>query len=284
MKMRRIVSLTLFLSFFLELVTSVVLYIVPQGRVAYWADWTLWGLSKTQWANLHINLGLLLIIAWGFHVYYNWKLITTYLKNKAREFKMFTPNFNVALTATLLFGLGTWLELPPFVWVIDLGTHFSDSAAVTLGEPPYGHAEESSLRVFMRNVGLDPAVARTNLTAAGIEVDDPERSILDLAHQNGLSPQELYETMLGPEDERPADPIPIPESMPMGSGRKTLMEFCTEYNRDLGHAVTILESAGLTIDPQLSLKDIAAANGIEPLDLLDLLRQGFEEPATVTTP
>jgi hypothetical protein len=136
----------------------------------------------------------------------------------------------------------------------------------------------------MRNVGLDPAVARTNLTAAGIEVDDPERSILDLAHQNDLSPQELYETMLGPEDERPADTIPIPESMPMGSGRKTLTEFCAEYNRDLGRAVTILESAGLTIDPQLSLKDIAAANGMEPLDLLDLLRQGFEEPAAVTTP
>ena len=284
MKFRRIVSLTLFLSLVLELITSVILYIVPQGRVAYWSDWTLWGLSKTQWGDLHINLGLLMIIAGGFHVYYNWKPITAYMKNKAREFKMFTPNFNVALVVTMLFGFGTWLELPPFIWVIDLGSHFSDSAAETLGEPPYGHAEESSLRVFMRNVGLGPALARANLAAAGIEVDDPEQSILDLAHQNDLSPQELYESMLGTEAQRSSDPRPIPESMPMGSGRKTLTKFCAEYDRDLGQAVTILETAGLAVDPQQSLKDIAAANGVESLDLLDLLRQGFDQPAAVTSP
>ena len=282
MKIRRIVSLTLFLCLFLVLVTSVILYIVPQGRVAYWAEWTLWGLSKTQWANLHLNLGLLMIIAGGFHVYYNWKPITTYLKDKAREFRLFTPNFNVALLAVLLFGFGTWLELPPFRWVVDLGEHFSYTAAETLGEPPYGHAEESSLKVFMRNVGIDPAVARANLAAAGIEVDDSERSILDIAHQNDLSPQQLYEKMLGPEDERPTDARPIPESMPKGAGRKTLTEFCSEYRRDLDQAVTILETAGLTIDPQLSLKDIAEANGMEALDLLDLLRRGFGEPVEAT--
>ena len=68
----------------------------------------------------------------------------------------------------------------------------------------------------------------------------------------------------------------------MGSGRKTLTEFCAEYRRDLDRAVTILETAGLTIDPQLSLKDIAAANEMEALDLLDLLRLGFGEPAEAT--
>jgi hypothetical protein len=39
MKLRKITSLTALLSFVLMLVTSIILYIVPQGRVAYWADW-----------------------------------------------------------------------------------------------------------------------------------------------------------------------------------------------------------------------------------------------------
>jgi hypothetical protein len=26
--------------------------------VAYWADWRLWGLTKTDCGNIHINLGL----------------------------------------------------------------------------------------------------------------------------------------------------------------------------------------------------------------------------------
>ena len=63
MSLRRIVSLTLFLSVAVMLTSSVILYIVPHGRVAYWADWTLWGLSKTQWGDMHTNSGLLMLIA-----------------------------------------------------------------------------------------------------------------------------------------------------------------------------------------------------------------------------
>mgnify|MGYP000181594178 CR=1 FL=1 len=39
MKIRKIASLTALLSFVVVIVTSIVLYIVPQGRIAYWADW-----------------------------------------------------------------------------------------------------------------------------------------------------------------------------------------------------------------------------------------------------
>jgi hypothetical protein len=46
MNIRKITSLTAFISFFVVVLTSVILYIAPQGRVAYWADWklmALWG-------------------------------------------------------------------------------------------------------------------------------------------------------------------------------------------------------------------------------------------------
>lgn len=46
--MRKITSLTLAITGLIELVTSVVLYILPSGRVAYWADYRLFDLSKTQ--------------------------------------------------------------------------------------------------------------------------------------------------------------------------------------------------------------------------------------------
>ena len=57
-----------------------ILYIVPQGRVAYWADWKFWGLTKTDWGNIHINLGLLFLIALFIHIYYNWKPLINYLQ------------------------------------------------------------------------------------------------------------------------------------------------------------------------------------------------------------
>ena len=99
MKLRKIVSLTALLASFLMMLTGLILYIAPQGRIAYWSDWRLWGLDKTAWGNVHINMGFLMLIVISLHIYYNWKPIVSYLKNKAKEIKVFTPDFSVALSA-----------------------------------------------------------------------------------------------------------------------------------------------------------------------------------------
>ncbi len=45
--MHKITSLTALISFLLLVLNSIVLYITPHGRIAYWADWRFWGLTKT---------------------------------------------------------------------------------------------------------------------------------------------------------------------------------------------------------------------------------------------
>ncbi|MFO7971728.1 MAG: DUF4405 domain-containing protein [Desulfobacterales bacterium] len=82
MKLKKITSLTALISLLLLILNSIVLYIVPQGRVAYWADWRFWGLTKTDWANQHIIIGILFLLAIFLHIYYNWNLIVAYLKNR----------------------------------------------------------------------------------------------------------------------------------------------------------------------------------------------------------
>jgi hypothetical protein len=130
MNVRRITSLTALLSFLLLFVTLVVLYIVPQGRVAYWADWRLWGLTKEQWGNFHINVGLLFLLSMFLHIYYNWKTLLSYFKSKTRRLKVLTREFNAALMLTLTFAIGTYFELVPFSWVLQLNDHLKDAAAV----------------------------------------------------------------------------------------------------------------------------------------------------------
>ncbi|MCK4621505.1 MAG: DUF4405 domain-containing protein [Desulfuromonadales bacterium] len=49
MNMRKITSLIALISFVLLMLTSIILYIVPSGRVAYWAGWRLWALNKEDW-------------------------------------------------------------------------------------------------------------------------------------------------------------------------------------------------------------------------------------------
>ena len=134
MKIRRATSLTALLSFALLILTNVILYIVPHRRVAYWSDWHLWGLTTTQWGSFNINLGLLLLLAILFHIYLSWKLIISYFKDKTERAQVLTTEFNIAKVLTLVFVFGTYLEMPSFLWVVEINESIKDSAAEKYGE------------------------------------------------------------------------------------------------------------------------------------------------------
>ena len=67
MKIRRITSLTALFAFIVMTFTSVILYIVPHGRIAYWSDWHLFGLSKKEWGSIN-NLGLFFLLSLFLHL------------------------------------------------------------------------------------------------------------------------------------------------------------------------------------------------------------------------
>ena len=195
MNIRKIISLTMLISFVLCILTSVILYIIPHGRIAFWSHWKLWGLSKTQWGELHLNLGILLLLAGFLHVYYNWKPITAYLKNKSKQMKVFTVNFNVALILTLIAGFGTYFQIPPMSTIINISESIKDTASIKYGEPPYGHAELSSLKKFIKKADLDFSKSITLLRQAGIQFENETQIINDIAKENNLTPKQLYEIM-----------------------------------------------------------------------------------------
>jgi len=47
------VSLLTTFSFIAAAVSGLVLYVSPQGRVAYWQNWTMLRLGKGEWNSLH---------------------------------------------------------------------------------------------------------------------------------------------------------------------------------------------------------------------------------------
>lgn len=271
MHLRKIASLTALISFVLEMLTSVILYIVPQGRVAYWSDWRLWGLSKTQWGSLHVNLGVLFLIAICLHIYYNWSPIVAYLKNKGAELRVFTKDFTVALLLTLIFSLGTYWELPPFSTIISIGNQIKEAAAKKYGEPPYGHAELSSLLTFSKKVELDLDASLTRLAAAKIRVTDPGQSIADIARMNNLNPKAVYQAMLPPEQAGQVKTLPTSPSA--GFGKRSLADICQEYNLDIKTVLQGFAAHKITAREAMSIKEIAAENNTSPMDIFELLRQ-----------
>ena len=256
------------------LLTSIILFITPQGRVAYWADWRLFGLTKTDWGNIHINLGLLFLIALSLHIYYNWKPLISYLKNKAKQIKVFTPEFNLALVITILFIVGTYFMVPPFGWMMSLNDHFKDAGADKYGEPPYGHAELSSLKTFAKKMKLDLAKSMELLDKAGYAVEDGNITLAAIGRQYHIPPQLVYETIRPAEiaTAKKSDSKGMPESPPPGTGKLTLADFCTQYQLNMKLVVRELKKQGIEASEELTLKKIAANNNTGPHDIYEHIK------------
>ncbi len=271
MNIRRITSLTALLSFILLSITIIVLYIVPQGRVAYWADWRLWGLTKGQWGNIHINIGLLFLLSIFLHIFYNWRALLNYFRNKARRIKGLSREFNAALVLTCLFTVGTYFEVAPFAWILEFNDHIKDQAAAKYGEPPYGHAELSTLKAFAAKTKIDLAAGMDRLKQADIVIKDENQTLTDIALINKVSPQQVFDAMKPKKGS--AHLISLPPTPPTGTGSKKLIDLSQEYSFDIQQIVKGLTDRKISADADMTIKQIARQNEMAPVDVYGLVRR-----------
>ncbi|MCK5680591.1 DUF4405 domain-containing protein [bacterium] len=273
MNVRKITSLTLIIASVVELITSIVLYIIPSGRVAYWSDYRLWGLSKTQWGDIHIAVGTLLVIGVATHIYYNWRPITAYLKNQAKQLTVFNKNFNIALIITLYVVGGTVYSLPPMSYLLNLGEHISDLGNEKYGEPPYGHAELSSLKMFCSRMNIDLENAVDSLKNANIKLNDTKETILQIAKNNGKTPKQLYETIKPTPTLESNGKTPFPENPSPNFGRKTLTSICQTYNLSLDEVMSRISQAGFAAQSDDTVKEIGMKNNSNPMAIFEILKE-----------
>jgi hypothetical protein len=273
--MRKITSMTMLVSLVLLILNSIVLYVVPEGRVAYWADWRFWGLTKAEWGDQHVTVGFLFLAAGLLHIYYNWAAIKSYLKNKVREIKVFTMPFNAGLAVTALVAVMTYFHVPPVTLILDLGAHFKEAGAEKYGEPPYGHAELSSLKMFTKKEGIDLDEAIALLQQKGLKVQGPEQTLLAISQENGMTPQQVYMVI------KPASTVAeaasgsapaFPDEPKPGFGRKTLEEVCVELKLDYALVASGLKAKGLKVEAGKTIHEIAEASGKEPMEIFEAMR------------
>lgn len=260
------------LSFVLCILTSIILYIVPQGRIAYWADWHLWGMTKGQWGDLHINLGFLFLFAGLFHLFYNWKVITAYMKNRTRELKVFTPSFNIALVLCLVIGLGTFFKIPPIYTVISVSESIKDTAAEKYGEPPYGHAELSSLKSFTKKVNINLDEAKELLNKAGVVFTSDQQTMAEIAYENAMTPKAVHETMKPAKVKMVADASFPSEPFP-GFGRKVLADICNEFALNIPSILNGLAKKNIKAEADQTMKEIAGSADMDPHAFFEILHR-----------
>ncbi|MGC9351219.1 MAG: DUF4405 domain-containing protein [Sulfurovum sp.] len=185
--MKKITSLTLAWMFLVSSISGLMLFVAPPGRIAYWADWSLPGLTKTEWGALHIVVTLLMILVVGVHLYYNWKPFTSYMKDKVTKAFHATRELMISLLIVSIVSVGAVTQLAPFGWIVDLSDYVSEEWEVGYGTPPYNHAELDSVTLFSQKLGFDVSQARENLDKNGITFSEDE-PLLDIAQKHHTSP------------------------------------------------------------------------------------------------
>ena len=274
---RAMTSLVVTWSFIISSVTGVVLYITPEGRIANWTIWELWGLTKTGWGDLHVIFSILFVIVGVAHLVYNWKPFKNYMAERAQGHVHVTRTVygSVAITV-VLFGL-TLYYLPPANWVMDLSENIKQSWVKTPAyEPPFGHAEDVSLAGFAKRQRINLDAAMLALRGAGIEIPSTDMALKDLAAVNNTTPMAVYQAIKGLEPKVELQAAYTPADVEgqfsgTGIGRKTLTQMAEELQMTVAHAQSRLAARGIEADAQATMKSIAEDHGTEAIELVKML-------------
>ncbi len=192
--MRRYASLFLLWSFGVLLVTGVVLYLMPHGRVAYWTGWRLWGLDKDQWTALHLTFGVMMLVSGSLHLWLNWGTVKRYLGTAGKLFISREGLVSLLISAGLVFA--SVCNLPPSSTLVGVGERLKESWPRPVVKPPLPHAERLSLKRICLRAGVDPQVVAALLASQGMRGIDLDRSLKNLAEENHTSPAEIYRMIL----------------------------------------------------------------------------------------
>lgn len=199
--LRKVTSLTALLSFAALLLSSVVVYLAPRGQGS--GRWGALGLDKHEWSALHTNLGLLFVIAGIVHIVLNFKPIVCYLRNRRKQLRVLTLNFNLSLLLTVWVVAGSVLDWPPFDFIREFKDGLSgrsarheavDAAGESMPEKPPLLYSRWTVKKLCQTYGLQPGRTVRELRRFGIEAG-PEETIRAVAEANDMHPSSVYDAV-----------------------------------------------------------------------------------------
>jgi hypothetical protein len=281
---RGFTSLISLATFLVMALTGLILYFVPQGRVAYWVDWKFLGLTKTDWGNIHIINSLVFATAAGFHLYFNWKPLKNYLIGKISGALRFRKELAMTSVLAFLIFFGSIYQFPPFNYVIDFSGYLKGRWVVSKEyEPPFGHAEEVSLKIFSKRLDIDLGKAEEELRSQGVKFDSSNETLKDIASANNIVPMDIYVLIKKYEKKIAKDgsvvftPDRVDEKFAgTGIGRKELFWVLEDIGMDKKIAKERLYRNNIVLEKDETLKDAGERYNIDPMEILKVtLIEGY---------
>jgi len=259
---RGFTSLYITLSFIIMAISGIILYFAPPGRVANWSYWRFLGLLKSQWQAIHTIFTFLFIIAAGFHLFFNWKPFIAYLKTKFESSIKLRKELIISSLVVVLIFVMTINDSVPFKNVMDFGEELKDSWSTQKTEPPIPHAEDLTIFEFAKTINIPVDELKRSLVAQGFSIPNDEITIKEIAKQNNISPNDIY-NKIKPNNNQLNQPL----GEGRGYGRKTLSEICSQNNISIDVALSNLKAHGIEAKENEKLKDIATRYNLLPIDV-----------------
>lgn len=266
---RALTSVLMTLGFALLALSGTMLFLAPPGRVANWTNWTILGLRKSEWGGVHIWFGTLFLAMTALHVFFNWRPLLSYFKNRATRTIGFRQEWAVAAALTVVVFGGTKAGLPPFSSLLAWNEGFKESWEQPAGRAPIPHAELLTLAALAEKGGVDLAAATTRLQAKGIAGFTGETIVRQIADGAKLPASAIYDIILS--GAKPAGGHSDGKAGG-GLGWKTLAQFCAEEGLSLEKVQAQLAAKKIKFDDKMTLREIASTNGQKPYDLVESLR------------
>ena len=191
--LRKVTSLTIFFSGIVVGISSVVLYMGPPTHVAFFSDWSFWGLEKYQWNSLHLMSGILFIIGVILHSYYNWKALLRYMKNKDNKFIAATIPGIISFLITAIVCVDAIFFLPPANMIGHLGHQINQEHLHAYDVFLFGQPNRYSLKKAAIYMGKHPQKCIVALRKCGVKVKSSEQSIGEIAKNNAISTNVILE-------------------------------------------------------------------------------------------
>ncbi len=275
---RAFISVATALSFVAMSVTGVVLFVTPPGRIAHWTGWRMLALTKDQWAAQHIWFSLVFMIAAVLHLCLNWRAFLSYFRTRIHRAFALRMEWALALLLCGIVGWATLAEVKPFSSLLTWSEAIKRSWETPAGQAPIPHAELLTLsELAEKTEGLDVESMVKNLLAAGIAVASPDVVLGDLARQAGRTPMQLHALATGQSDApRPGGGRGANRQSQQGGygiGRLTLRQYCQQQSLDLEKTLRKLREKGFRAEPDMTVREIAAAGGVHPSAMRDVLKQ-----------
>lgn len=221
-----------------------------------------------------------------YHLLNNWTLMKNYLTGKIAGGLKMKKELALSAVIILVILVGPMYRMAPFSYLLVLSDYLKKSWIVSREyEPPFGHAEEVSLRVLAKRVNLDLEKSMQESRAKGIRAEEGD-SLQKIAKANRTSPMMIYRMIKKFEvASASADaeggaftPDLVEEKFAgTGVGRKTLGEVIRQTGVDPAAVKERLAKSRMQMKNEETFHDAAARRKVTPMEILKVvLVENFE--------